>query len=45
MKKRKRREEIMDDYRKVEELVPQCFHKWRKVFGKVESKQMPIRKP
>ena len=27
------------------EKVPRCFHKWLKVFGKVESEQMPTRKP
>jgi len=27
MKEKERREEIMDDHRKVEELVPQQFHK------------------
>jgi len=28
----------------VEEMVPKRFHKWLKVFGKVESKRMPVRK-
>jgi len=32
------------DYRKVEEMVLKRFHKWLKVFGKVESKRMPVRK-
>ena len=32
------------DHRKVEEMVPKKFHKWLKVFGKVESKRMPVRK-
>jgi len=45
MKERKREEEIVNDHRKVEEIVPRCFHKWLKVFEKVESEQMPIRKP
>jgi len=39
------REEKMEaDHRKVEEIVPKRFHKWLKVFGKVESKRMPVRK-
>ena len=37
-------EEIEADHRKVEEMVPKRFHKWLKVFGKVESKRMPVRK-
>jgi len=45
MKERGKREEIKEDHRKVEKLVPQCFHKWKKVFGKVESEKMPARKP
>jgi len=45
MEKREREEEIEEDHRKVEELVPQRFHKWKKVFGKVESERMPTRKP
>ena len=32
------------DYQKVEAMVPQKFHKWLKVFGKVESERMPMRK-
>jgi len=32
------------DYRKVEEIVPKKFHKWLKVFGKVESERMPVKK-
>jgi len=39
-----REEEIEEDHRKIEELVPRKFLKWRKVFGKVESKRMPTRK-
>jgi len=42
MEKREKREEIEKNHRKVEKLVPKRFHKWKKVFGKVESKQMPI---
>jgi len=36
--------EIGDDHRKIEEIVPKRFLKWRKVFGKVESERMPMRK-
>jgi len=32
------------DHRKVKAMVPQKFHKWLKVFGKVESERMPSRK-
>jgi len=32
------------DHRKVEEMVPKWFHKWLKVFGKVESERMLVRK-
>ena len=39
-----REEEIEADYRKVEEMVPKRFHKWLKVFGKVESERMLVRK-
>jgi len=28
----------------VEEMVPKRFHRWLKVFGKVESKRMLVRK-
>jgi len=28
----------------MEEIVPKRFYKWLKVFGKVESKRMPVRK-
>jgi len=40
----KREKEIKEDYRKIEEMVPGKFLKWRKVFGKVESERMPTRK-
>ena len=40
----RREKEIELDYRKVEAMVPQKFHKWLKVFGKVESERMPTRK-
>jgi len=38
-------EEIELDRKKVKEIVPQKFHKWLKVFGKVESERMLTRKP
>jgi len=38
-------EEIELDRKKVKGMVPQKFHKWLKVFGKVESERMPTRKP
>jgi len=37
-------EEIKEDHRKIEEMVPRRFLKWRKVFGKVELERMPMRK-
>jgi len=36
---------VEEDRRKVEELVPRHFHKWKRVFGKVKFKRMPTRKP
>ena len=39
-----RKEEIKEDHRKIKELVPRKFLKWRKVFGKVESERMLTRK-
>ena len=39
MEEREKREEIKKDHRKVEELVPKRFHKWKKVFGKVECQR------
>ena len=39
-----REEEMELDHRKVEAIVSQKFHKWLKVFGKVESERMPTRK-
>ena len=39
-----REKEIEADYRKVEEMVPKRFHKWLKVFEKVESERMTVRK-
>ena len=32
------------DHRKVEAMVPQKFHKWLKMFRKVESERMSTRK-
>jgi len=40
----RREEEIEEDHRKIEKMVPQKFLKWRKVFGKVESERMPTKK-
>jgi len=40
----RRKEEIEVDYRKVEEMVPKRYHKWLKVFGKLELERMPVRK-
>jgi len=39
-----REEEMEVDHRKVEEMVPKRFHKWLKVFGKVKSERMLVRK-
>ena len=33
-----------EDHRKIEEMVPQKFLRWRKVFGKMESERIPTRK-
>jgi len=38
-----REEEIEVDHRKVGEMVPKRFHKWLKVFGKVECHKSPAR--
>ena len=37
-------EEIEEDHRKIKEIVPRKFLKWKKVFGKVELEKMPMRK-
>jgi len=37
-------EEMEENYRKIKEIVPKRFLKWKKVFGKVESERMPTRK-
>ena len=39
-----REKEMELDHRKVEAMVPQKFHQWLKVFGKVESERMPMKK-
>ena len=39
-----REEEMELDHRKVEAMMLQRFHKWLKVFGKVESERMLTRK-
>jgi len=39
-----RDKEVEVDHKKIEEIVPKRFLKWRKVFGKVESKRMPMGK-
>jgi len=35
---------IEKNYKKIKKMVPRKFLKWRKVFRKVESERMPIRK-
>ena len=37
-------EEVKADHKKIEEIVPKRFLKWRKVFGKIELERMPTRK-
>ena len=37
-------EEIEEDYRKFEEMVPKRFLKQKKMFGKIESERMLTRK-
>jgi len=39
-----REEEIEADHRKIEKMVPKQFHKWLKVFGKVDSERILVRK-
>jgi len=36
--------EIEEDHRKIKEIVPKKFLKWKRVFGKVESERMLKRK-
>jgi len=40
----RRDEKIKENHKKIEEIVPKKFLKWRKVFGKVELERMPTRK-
>ena len=37
--------EVEVDREKVRKMVPQRFHKWLKVFEKMESERMPVKKP
>ena len=37
-------EEMEMDYCKIEGMVSKRFHRWIKVFGKVESERIPVRK-
>jgi len=37
-------EKMETDHRKIEEMVLERFHRWLKVFGKVESKRILVRK-
>jgi len=39
-----REKEMEIDHQKIETMVPKRFHQWLKVFGKVESERMPVRK-
>ena len=39
-----REEEMEIDHCKIERMVPKRFHQWLKVFGKMESERMPVRK-
>jgi len=39
-----KKKEIKEDHRKIKEMVLKKFLKWRKVFGKVESERIPMRK-
>jgi len=32
------------DHQKIERIVPKRFHKWLKVFGKVESERILVKK-
>jgi len=40
----KKRRKSKKNYKKIKKMVPRKFLKWRKVFRKVESERMPIRK-
>ena len=39
-----RKEEVEANHRKIEEIVPQKFLKWKRMFGKVKSEKMLIKK-
>ena len=39
-----REEEMEIDHHKIETMVPEQFHWWLKVFGKVESERMLVKK-
>jgi len=39
-----REEEMEEDHRKIEEMVPKKFLKWKRMFGKVELERIPTRK-
>jgi len=39
-----REKEMEIDHQKIKTMVPKRFHRWLKVFGKVESERMPVRK-
>jgi len=39
-----REKEIEEDHRKIKEMVPKKFLKWKKVFGKIELERIPTRK-
>ena len=39
-----REEEVEADHRKIEEIVPKRFLRWKKIFGKIELERMPTRK-
>jgi len=39
-----REEKVEADHRKIEEIVPKKFLRWKKVFGKIESEKMLTRK-
>jgi len=45
IEEKERIEEMRENHRKVEEIVPKQFYQWLKIFRKVESKRMPTRKP
>jgi len=39
-----REEEVEADHRKIEEIVPKRFLRWKKIFGKIELERIPTRK-